>query len=481
MTMDNHELFSTAFFKSPLMMILTEAATGKIIDANEQFTWFYGYEKAELIGKTSLELNLVPNPGQREAIVKSITETGFVKDAILQVRGKGGETRWMSASVHAVSIGDKKYFLSVMLDVDERTKAEEQIKEYKYFFNNTHDLTCIANVQGYFEALNPNWEKMLGYSKKELLEKQFLEFIHPDDIEATLQEIDKLKTGAVTINFVNRYRKKDGTYLWFDWNSTPDPVTGKLYAIARDVTEQKKADEQIKQLNAELEQKIIERTAKLAKAEMQIRNFARHLNQVLEDERAHIAREIHDDIGQQLAGIKIGFSSLKKTDGATPLKEERVNTMMRDVDVTIQSLRQIATALRPGILDSLGLIPSIEWLASEFEKKTGITCHLEVNGAEKEFEKNISTCFFRICQESLTNISKHAQAGEVKIKALQNDKEFLLEISDNGKGIATDKLENPFSMGLLGMRERANIIGANLQIISKQNAGTTVQLKTVLN
>ncbi len=144
-------------------------------------------------------------------------------------------------------------FYTINKTLKTRDEVEEKLKEYQYFFNNNHDLVCIANTNGYFETLNPKWENVLGYSQKEMIEKQFLEFIHPDDIDSTLKEVEKLKKGAITINFVNRYRKKDGSYLWFDWNSTPNPVTGKLYAIARDITERKKTEDKIKQLNQELE------------------------------------------------------------------------------------------------------------------------------------------------------------------------------------------------------------------------------------
>jgi signal transduction histidine kinase len=219
---------------------------------------------------------------------------------------------------------------------------------------------------------------------------------------------------------------------------------------------------------------------KLVKSEKQIRNFAKHLNHVLEEERSSIAREIHDELGQQLAGIKIGISTFKRPDGTDPKIEEKVNEMMKDMDLTIQSLRKIATALRPGILDTLGLIPSIVWLGSEFEKKTKVQCTHALHVKEQKFEKDISTCFFRICQEALTNISKHAQASEVTIQVNEKDHELTMKISDNGKGIASEKLENPFSMGLLGMRERAGIIGAQLLIISHKNEGTTIQLKVKL-
>lgn len=128
-----------------------------------------------------------------------------------------------------------------------------QLEEYKYFFINNNDFACIANTDGFFVTINPQFEKVLGYSKEELLESQFLIFIHPDDIAATLEEVEKLKSGALTLNFVNRYRKKDGNYIWMEWSTYPDVVSGKLYGIARDITERKKFEEQLLSVNNELE------------------------------------------------------------------------------------------------------------------------------------------------------------------------------------------------------------------------------------
>ncbi len=216
---------------------------------------------------------------------------------------------------------------------------------------------------------------------------------------------------------------------------------------------------------------------KLIRSEIQIRKFAHHLHRVQEEEKAHIAREIHDEFGQQLAGIKMELSLLKGNKNITDSEaEEKINTLTQHIDALIQSLRKIATELRPGILDTLGLIPSIEWLVQEFEKRTDIKCKIEITALEHKFENDISICFFRICQEALTNISKHSQAKNVKVRIFHNENELSLEISDDGKGISTEKLENPFSMGLLGMRERAKLIGATISITSKTNAGTTLQL-----
>lgn len=224
-----------------------------------------------------------------------------------------------------------------------------------------------------------------------------------------------------------------------------------------------RADEQLK-----------EEHHKLLRTEAQVRNFAGHLNKILEEERAKIAREIHDDIGQQLVGMKIHIQQLRNNSNT-----DKVNELVQEVDVLIQSLRKIATELRPGILDSLGLIPSIDWLSKEFEKKTNIKCDavLEEFDEVDVINKEMAICFFRICQESLTNVSKHANASRVVIELNKQTTGLYMKIADNGKGIANKRLENPFSMGLLGMRERANLIGGNLSIDSKEGKGTTIQLR----
>lgn len=131
--------------------------------------------------------------------------------------------------------------------VEERTA---ELNEYKLFFETSNDMTCIANTEGYFLELNRQFEQKLGYSSEELTMNTFLYFVHPQDMDATLLEVKKLSNGAKTVNFENRYRKKDGSYLWFEWNTTPDPETGKLYAIARDITEQRQMQDDLKESNS---------------------------------------------------------------------------------------------------------------------------------------------------------------------------------------------------------------------------------------
>jgi len=313
---------------------------------------------------------------------------------------------------------------------------------------------------------NKKMLEILGYNINEMIGKKFFDFM-ADNWKIIAEEKIKAHMNGIIKNLELKLQTKNGKEVWINLSITSITDHNKKYkgilAMVTDITERKKTHE------------------KLVKSEIEIRNFAKHINYVLEEERSHIAREIHDELGQQLVGIKMGLSSFKKQNGSNIKTEKKVTGMMEDVDNTIQSLRKIATALRPGILDTLGLIPSIEWLIKEFKKRTSTNYTIELNVNKQKFEKNISTCFFRICQEALTNISKHADASEVIIHVSEYTNELVLKIEDNGKGILSEKLENPFSVGLVGMRERANIIGANLRITSKKGLGTAVVLIAKIN
>lgn len=224
---------------------------GNFIYVNPTCKRLTGYEDKELLGKNYLEIIA---PEWKEKVKKFYKEQFDEKKQetlySFPIITKTGEQKWVEQIVTQQHDGDKVIgHHAIVRDITERKIYEEKLKEYQYFFNNSNDLISIANDRNYFEIINPTFQKVLGYSEKELLEKQFLDYIHPDDINPTLQEIEKLKTGVPSINFTNRYRKKDGNYLLLEWNSNTDPVTGKFYAVARDITEKKKAEDDLKNSN----------------------------------------------------------------------------------------------------------------------------------------------------------------------------------------------------------------------------------------
>lgn len=350
----------------------------------------------------------------------------------------------------------------------EETQAQKEFDNCNLnsLINSTTDLMWSADRNLGLITANNAFDEILKRITGRTIEKG--DNVLPTELgEGILERWRKHYARALSgETFIELEYSKKPVESWVEISLYPMRKEDEIIGVAcysRNITEQKRAE------------------IKIIQSENQIRNFATHINQVLEDERSRMARELHDELGQQLAGIKISLSSLKKEGKVQEAITGEVNILMKDIEGAIQSVRRIATELRPGILDTLGLPASIQWLADEFEKKTNIECKVEMNVEGKIFEKNISTCFFRICQEALTNIIKHAEASEVVIHLNQNQNQLTLNVSDNGKGISNEKMENPFSLGLLGMYERANIIGAHVLITSKKGLGTSIQLNTNIN
>jgi signal transduction histidine kinase len=212
-------------------------------------------------------------------------------------------------------------------------------------------------------------------------------------------------------------------------------------------------------------------------SQQQLRELTARLQLIREEERTRISREIHDELGQMLTCLKIDATLVNKklNDDQEELKE-KVISVINLIDLTIACVRRISSELRPGILDDLGLIPAIEWQTSEFEKRTGVKCELEFSLDQIPIEPEKSTEIFRIFQETLTNIARHANASNVTICLICHDNMLKLDIADNGKGFSSNGKEEKKSLGILGMKERALLIGGTVTIISESGKGTTVNL-----
>ena len=212
-----------------------------------------------------------------------------------------------------------------------------------------------------------------------------------------------------------------------------------------------------------------------------LRALAAHLQNIREEERARVAREIHDELGQTLTALKMDLSWLaSRLPKDQDLLLQKTETMSKLVDTTIQSIWRITAELRPGILDDLGLTAAIEWQAQEFQSRTGIKCRFISGKRNPDLDQDRSIAVFRILQETLTNVARHAQATRVKISLIRMRGDLVLEVRDNGKGISEKDIFRPRSLGLLGMRERAHLFGGKLKIHGAPGNGTSVTLKIPL-
>jgi len=242
------------------------------------------------------------------------------------------------------------------------------------------------------------------------------------------------------------------------------------------------------QLNAELEESVVQRTAELQAAIAQLESsraqvllLAQHEQIRREEDRARMAREIHDELGQALAGLKMDLAWLQKHTGP---KQKDLLQKFRDmsdlVDTTIQGVRRIATELRPGMLDDLGLVPAMEWQLQEFQKRSGIRCRFTSSLEEVALGAEETTVLFRILQEALTNVARHASATRVEVSLDKEQGYVRLRVQDNGRGITESEVDGSRSFGLMGMRERVLLHSGDFSIQGSPGRGTTVVIKLPL-
>ncbi len=386
---------------------------------------------------------------------------------------KDGSTIWVEvmASFAFDAGGVPVGIVGVTRDISERKRAEESIRQreeiYRTIFENTGTAMVITESDTVISLTNDEFEKLSGYTKGELEGKRsWKEFVAPEDIERlaeyhTLRRNDPLSTPR---KYDFRFMNRQGLIKDVFATVTVIPGTTRAVISLLDITETKKASEELR----------ISRE--------QLRNLHKHSQDVRERERTRVAREIHDELGQVLTALKMDLSYLaKKLPQNLPSLRTKTNLMLRFIDMTIQSVKRITMDLRPGLLDHLGLVAAIEWQAEEFQKRTGIRYSITVDPEDILLNPDRSTSIFRIFQETLTNIARHAHATEIKISLLEKNGILELTVSDNGIGISKDQIENAKSFGLMGIKERAYFSGGQAKIHGQKGKGTTVQVSIPLD
>ncbi len=400
---------------------------------------------------------------------------------VIMFTGTGSEeiaVEAMKAGLDDYVIKSHKHFVrlpaavrSVLAQAQQRQAAKEAEARYRNLFNSVPMGLYRISPQGEILDANPTLMDMLGYLDRESLMGVIAADLYMDT-EEYQQWLALMERKGVVRNFEVQLRRRDGTVIWVEKNTqTVWDAEGRLLyyeGSLEDITERKQAEEQLKN------------------SHQQLRDLSAHLQSVREEERTRIAREIHDELGQALTGLKIDLAWLQnrlyQTRAIVPreLLLEKIRSMSTLVDTTIQSVRKISTQLRPGVLDDLGLTAAIEWQAHEFQRRSGIRCKVALQPEDIVLNQTQSTGIFRIFQEILTNIVRHANATRVNIGMREDGGTLLLQVSDNGRGITESDISGSQSLGILGMRERAVLLGGSVTIGGIQGKGTTVTVRIPL-
>jgi hypothetical protein len=260
-------------------------------------------------------------------------------------------------------------------------------------------------------------------------------------------------------NWEGEIRLPEGKGKWVNLRAIPQPLEsgGMLWdGVLLDITESKQKEAEIRN-SREL-----------------LRQLSAHRDSVREDERKRIAREIHDELGQSLTALKIDVDWLAERISHEGRVGERLQSMSRILLETVESVRRIARNLRPGMLDDLGLAAAIESLIDQFMGRSDIDCRLVMNREEFEIDESLAICIYRILQEALTNIARHSGADSIRIILNESEDIICLEVHDNGSGFDTDSRTHSF--GLLGIKERAEMLGGKVEIASVQGSGTSIRV-----
>ena len=400
-----------------------------------------------------------------------IPQKGFEWETIR----KDGTRTYLEVSVSLIaSPGEKPTgFRGIARNVTERKRAEEALRQSEQHFRILYVQSPVAyqalDVEGRFLEVNEAWLRLLGYSCDEVVGRWFGDFIMPSQVHLLQERFSCFKSAGETRGVEWDLVRKDGNLVTvsIDGRIGRDETGAfkRTHCVLHDITERKRAEEALRA------------------SREQMRALAGRLQAVREEERTDIAREIHDELGGALTGMKVDVSFLIKS--ALKIKNEAARTSLlagmdsvtKAIDTTIHAVRRIAMELRPGILDDLGLVAALEWQLKDFEKRTGIRCEFFPPGEDISFDADLSTALFRIFQETLTNVARHSGATEVHVRFHADADSSTLEVEDNGKGIEKEKTLSSKSLGFLGMRERVQTFGGRLTVTGPPGTGTTVAVE----
>ncbi len=470
-------LFRTMIESAPMGIVLLDE-DGVIAERNRSLERMLGYPEEGLV-RVLFETLVMPVDQPKVRTLLSQLDPAANARSLTEIRMRriDGGVVWGSISASPIVLGgtDRRFATVMIRDITERKLVEEELRrsdeQFRSVFSEAPIGIALLDRDGRHVRTNQALHEMLRYAPGTLDGMELGDIVHPDDLSTERTNVQAMASGTMhRYHREMRFLRRDGTTAWATVNGTAIRTDdGELLFCLRlveDITEQK----QLQQMLVETERRRSE----------DLRKFATNVQRAQEEERQRIARELHDDICQRLSGMKLNMEVLEDEIRLTDRRTSRIlRGFRKQFEQTISEVRRLSSNLRPTVLDDFGLTIAMNLLVRDFERMHGISVHLESKGLSVErLDPQVEIALYRIAQESLTNVARHAEADTVDIELLARDKFAELTIRDNGRGFdeteSMNAREAGHGMGLISMRERAELLGGTCLVSSRPTDGTTV-------
>ncbi len=461
---ESEERFSKAFHANPAPISITRLADGRFLDVNAAFLALTGYAREDVIGRTSLELRFIGSV-ERDELVDRLRRSGAIPDLGFSIRHRDGAKRDVVVSLVLCDLGGEACTLGIFQDVTDRKRAEEALRTRERQLLLAQQIAHMGSWEWDIRGGAVTWSdemwRIFGLQPDavRVTYEAFLDLVHPDDRGFVREITDRAAVDGQPFLFDFRACRPDGAVRILHCrgevtcDETGHPV--RMLGTDQDVTELRLAEEQLRL------------------SQQKLRNLTAHQLEVREEERARIAREIHDVLGQTLTALKLDVSSLREMVAhREPGADTRLQEIAGLLDTAIKDVRRLASELRPVVLDQLGLPAAVEWLTRDFQRRTGIECRVRSHLPEIAVPADVSTGLFRILQEALTNVARHSAATQVDVTLEHASRILYLDVTDNGRGLSEAAQANQSSLGILGMRERVLLLGGFIDLKGETGKGT---------
>ena len=472
---DEARSFLAAIVDSTDAAIIGKDLAGNVVSWNAGAERMFGYSAAEMVGQPLTRLVSPDRPHEEQRILQEVRH-GVIRHYETVRRHKDGSTIEVSLTVSPVRDGQGRVIgiSSVARDITAARRSERELHESRArlsaIIDSAMDAIISVDESQRIILYNAAAENVFLWPRAAVL-GQPLDRLVPERLRAAHRNhIERFGRTGATSRRMGEPRvlyglRANGKEFPIEASISQHREDGrKLFTVLlRDVTERVRAEEVLRESREELRQ--------LALASHSVR----------EQEKSRIARELHDELAQALTALKMDVSWLREHfpagDGPASKKLSDIDSLLNHM---VASTRRISADLRPLVLDDLGLVPAVEWLVQKFTERNGIPCELAIGAPDLELQDPHASAVFRILQESLTNAARHAQASRIEVSIDLSDGAVALKVHDNGRGFSPDDPRKPGSFGLMGLRERAYLLGGEVNIASAPGQGTSIEVRIPL-